>query len=88
MRTKRACARLFSGGGRYAWEGPDSVRGNRWCLWNVAYALVPQCALYDGVAVGKGRLGSFLVIGGDGRRGVVFSALDDVESPDVESGVL
>ena len=28
----------------------------------------------------------FLVIGGDGRGGVVSPALDDVESPDVEAG--
>ena len=49
--------------------------------------LAPQCALYDGVAVGEGRLGAFLVIGGDGRSGVVFPALDDVESPDVKAGV-
>ena len=38
---KEACERLFGGGGRYGWEGQDSVRGNRWCLWNVAYAPVP-----------------------------------------------
>ena len=52
----------------------------------MAYAPVPQCDLYDGVAVGKGCLGSFLVIGGDGCGGVVFPALDDVESPDVKAG--
>ena len=23
---KRACARFFGGGGRYAWEGPDPFR--------------------------------------------------------------
>ena len=49
---------------------------------------MPQCALYDGVAVGKGCLGPFLVIGGDGRGGVVFPALNDVEGPDVEACVL
>ena len=42
--------------------------------------------LYDGVAAGEGRLRPFLVIGGDGRGGVVFPSLDDVESPDVEAG--
>ena len=36
--------------------------------------------------MGQGRLGPFLVIGGDGCGGVVTAALDDVESPDVEAG--
>ena len=65
---------------------PGSVQGSGQCLRRIASAPVPQCDLYDGVAIGEGRLCSFLVIGGDGRRGVVFSALDDVESPDVEAG--
>ena len=43
-------------------------------------------SLYDGIAVGQGRLGPFLVIGDDGCGGVVFPALDYVESPDVETG--
>ena len=42
--------------------------------------------LYDGVAAGEGRLRPFLVIRRDGRGGVFFPALDDVESPDVEAG--
>ena len=83
LRTEKSRCAFLQWWWQYAWEGPDSVRGNSWCLWSVPYAPVPQWDLYDGVAAGEGRLGPFLVIGGDGCGGVVFPALDDVEGPDV-----